>query len=299
MPALYGAAGVIHNPELTRVLLEAGANADDGESPYHSTEAPDPECLRLRARVRRQPGADRPRARARLRPPGARQGPARRRRGRERAAARSPSAAAAGRRSCGCSSSTARSSRRAAARTGASRSGGARRTSTPCCAAATTPRSTLAELGADTHVDADDLAVAAIARGERPETVPTDLDYDQQEVLILYALRDGMAHVVDLLRAGLPRRRRRLAGGLAARSTSAGSGHAEHARFLVGAGAAIGDAFEWCVHGSQNHAIAGRDYVGVAEALGAGHRGAPPGAGGRSAGRVARSTAPTVSPNAT
>ena len=46
-------------------------------------------------------------------------------------------------------------------------------------------------------------------------------------------------------------------------------GHAEYARFLVGAGAAIGDAFEWCVHGSQNHAIAGRDYVGVAEALGA------------------------------
>ena len=40
MPALYGAAGVIHDPELTRVLLEAGANPDDGESPYHATEAP-------------------------------------------------------------------------------------------------------------------------------------------------------------------------------------------------------------------------------------------------------------------
>ena len=39
------------------------------------------------ARVRRQPGADRARARARLRPPGARQGAARRRRRRRRAAA--------------------------------------------------------------------------------------------------------------------------------------------------------------------------------------------------------------------
>ena len=46
MSALYGAAGVVHNPELTRVLLEAGANPDDGESVYHSTEAASPECLR-------------------------------------------------------------------------------------------------------------------------------------------------------------------------------------------------------------------------------------------------------------
>ena len=47
MSALYGAAGVVHDPELTRVLLEAGANPDDGESVYHSLEAPTPECLRL------------------------------------------------------------------------------------------------------------------------------------------------------------------------------------------------------------------------------------------------------------
>jgi ankyrin repeat protein len=36
MSALYGAAGVLHDPELTRALLEAGANPDDGESVYHS-----------------------------------------------------------------------------------------------------------------------------------------------------------------------------------------------------------------------------------------------------------------------
>src|ERR671910_535811 len=47
MSALYGAAGVVHDPELTRVLLEAGANPDDGESVYHSAETEDTECLRL------------------------------------------------------------------------------------------------------------------------------------------------------------------------------------------------------------------------------------------------------------
>ena len=47
MSALYGAAGVVHDPELTRVLLEAGADPDDGESVYHATEAASPECLRL------------------------------------------------------------------------------------------------------------------------------------------------------------------------------------------------------------------------------------------------------------
>jgi ankyrin repeat protein len=47
MSALYGAAGVAHDAELTRVLLEAGADPDDGESVYHATEAPDTACLRL------------------------------------------------------------------------------------------------------------------------------------------------------------------------------------------------------------------------------------------------------------
>src|SRR5262245_15028092 len=47
MSALYGAAGVAHDPELTRVLLEAGANPDDGESLYHATEAGSTDCLRL------------------------------------------------------------------------------------------------------------------------------------------------------------------------------------------------------------------------------------------------------------
>ncbi len=47
LSALYGAAGVKHDPEVTRLLLEAGAAPDDGESLYHATEAPDPACARL------------------------------------------------------------------------------------------------------------------------------------------------------------------------------------------------------------------------------------------------------------
>jgi ankyrin repeat protein len=47
MSALYGAAGVLHDPELTLILLEAGADPDDGESVYHATEAESPKCLRL------------------------------------------------------------------------------------------------------------------------------------------------------------------------------------------------------------------------------------------------------------
>lgn len=42
---LHGAAGVNHDPELTRRLLAAGADPNDGESLYHSLEAP--ECTRL------------------------------------------------------------------------------------------------------------------------------------------------------------------------------------------------------------------------------------------------------------
>jgi GNAT superfamily N-acetyltransferase len=45
--ALYGAAGIAHEPRLTRLLLERGASPDDNESVYHATEAPDQTCIRL------------------------------------------------------------------------------------------------------------------------------------------------------------------------------------------------------------------------------------------------------------
>lgn len=41
LSALFGAAGRAYNARMTRVLLEAGANPDDGESLYHSCEAAD------------------------------------------------------------------------------------------------------------------------------------------------------------------------------------------------------------------------------------------------------------------
>jgi ankyrin repeat protein len=47
LSALYGAAGVAHEPRMTALLLERGATPDDGESLYHSCEARDHACLRL------------------------------------------------------------------------------------------------------------------------------------------------------------------------------------------------------------------------------------------------------------
>jgi hypothetical protein len=47
MPVLYGAAGVAHNPDATRLLLDRGANPDDGESVYHAVEADDTTCLEI------------------------------------------------------------------------------------------------------------------------------------------------------------------------------------------------------------------------------------------------------------
>ena len=43
--ALYGAAGVAHHPELTRLLLERGADPNDDETPYHSPETNDNRAL--------------------------------------------------------------------------------------------------------------------------------------------------------------------------------------------------------------------------------------------------------------
>lgn len=45
--ALYGAAGVAHHAELTRLLLERGADPNDGEVPYHAPEGYDNAALRV------------------------------------------------------------------------------------------------------------------------------------------------------------------------------------------------------------------------------------------------------------
>lgn len=49
LTAIYGAAGKLHDPVMTQMLLAAGANPNDGESLYHSVEDPNPDlpCTRL------------------------------------------------------------------------------------------------------------------------------------------------------------------------------------------------------------------------------------------------------------
>jgi ankyrin repeat protein len=45
--ALYGAAGVAHHPELTRLLVERGANPNDGEVAYHTPETLDNRAMKV------------------------------------------------------------------------------------------------------------------------------------------------------------------------------------------------------------------------------------------------------------
>lgn len=49
LSALYGAAGKLHDAELTELLLAAGADPNDGESLYHSVEDPRPDLPCTRA----------------------------------------------------------------------------------------------------------------------------------------------------------------------------------------------------------------------------------------------------------
>jgi ankyrin repeat protein len=45
--ALYGAAGIAHHAGLTRLLLDRGADPNDGEVPYHAPEGYDNEALKV------------------------------------------------------------------------------------------------------------------------------------------------------------------------------------------------------------------------------------------------------------
>jgi ankyrin repeat protein len=44
---LYGAAGVAHHPEMTRLLLDRGADPNDGEVPYHTPETLDNRAMKV------------------------------------------------------------------------------------------------------------------------------------------------------------------------------------------------------------------------------------------------------------
>lgn len=46
-PVIYGAAAIAHNPDLTKLLLEFGADPNDEETPYHVAEGYDNEILQI------------------------------------------------------------------------------------------------------------------------------------------------------------------------------------------------------------------------------------------------------------
>jgi ankyrin repeat protein len=278
MSALYGAAGVLHDPELTRVLLEAGANPDDGESLYHATEAESPECLRLllaygattagtnalphaldddrleHVRLLLEHGAD-PNEGA-LVAHAVRRG-------------RGPDVL------------------RLLAQHGADldRPGGETWRGdvplrTPYQHAILRGRDdqaeALAALGASTEVDPRDLAVAAVARGERPQgPLPDPLDADAQEVLILAALRGSADLVLDRVGADF----RGVVGGSPEGTLlhhAAWVGKPDVVEELLRRGAdprASADAdfdspLGWAALASQyHHELPGRDYVAVAQLL--------------------------------
>ena len=133
----------------------------------------------------------------------------------------------------------------------------------------------LAELGAATDVDPADVAVGAVARGERPATpLPPDPDVDVQEVLILTALFEHPDLVVDLVGPDF----RGVVGGSPEGTLlhhAAWVGNAGLVRRLLERGAdpsadhGSGTPLAWAAHGSYNWEAGGRDYVAVAEQLAA------------------------------
>jgi ankyrin repeat protein len=279
MPALYGAAGVVHDPELTRVLLEAGADPDDGESLYHAVEAPSPACLSALLEHGARPAGTNALAHALdedrvehvrlLLDAGA-----------------DPNEGAllahAVRRGCGAEMLRLLAEHGADLdRPGGETWRGDVPLRTPYQHAALRAldehAALLARLGAATDVAAEDLAAAAIARGERPAApLPDTLDPDAQEVIILAALRGHLEVVVDVVGPDF----RGVVGGSPVGPLIAHAGwvgRPDLVRRLLERGAdahAITDApfdtpLAVAALGSQYHELPGRDYVATAELLAA------------------------------
>ena len=146
----------------------------------------------------------------------------------------------------------------------------------------------LEELGAPTDVEFDDLAIAAVARGERPPVIPEEHDFDQQEALML--ARD-LTVVIERFGPDLTG----VVGGsprVPLIMHAAYLGDVERVRLLLAAGAKP-DAWHALVEGSQSD----RDRR-AAPRRRRGHRPGRGGTGRLAALRVARSTIPTLSPNA-
>jgi ankyrin repeat protein len=133
----------------------------------------------------------------------------------------------------------------------------------------------LAELGASTEIPPNDLAVAAIARGERPDhPLPDQPDHDAQEVLALAALRGQLELVVELFG---PNFFAHVGGGppgtLLHHACWVGNPQTVARLLDLGAdpiarsGAKHGTPLAWAVLGSEAYHTPGRDYVAVAERL--------------------------------
>jgi ankyrin repeat protein len=279
MSAIYGAAGVVHDPELTRALLEAGADPNDGESVYHSTEAPDPACLRIlleHGATPRETNAlahaidyDRTEHVTLLLDAGA-----------DPNEGRGALLVHAVRRECGLNMLRLLVERGAEL----DRRGG--EWSTPRGQYRTAYQNAvlrgrddaaalLAELGASTDVAAEDLAVAAQARGAGPaQPLPAQLDADAQETVILAALRGHLDAVVDALGPGYFGH---VGGGppgtLLHHACWVGKPEVVRALLARGAdpvarsGAEYDTPIAWTALASQYHGLPGRDYVAVAERL--------------------------------
>ena len=273
MSALYGAAGVAHDAELTRLLLEAGANPNDGESLYHATEADDPTCLRLLLEhgaetrgtnaLAHALDADRLEFVRLLLEAGA-----------------DPTEGAI----------VAHAVRRGRGpeflrllaehggdldRPGGETWRGNVPLRTPYAHAVLRGRDdsarALGELGASIEVDPRDAAVAAIARGERPQSpLPDELDPDAQEVLILGTVRGKLELVVDAVGPNF----RGVVGGSPPGTLiqhASWMGDPATVRELLARGADPGEgadsALAWAAHGSQNNPSPEADHLAVAELL--------------------------------
>lgn len=279
--ALYGAAGVRHDPELTRLLLEAGANPDDGESVYHATEAAEPDCLRLLLEAGAETRGTNGLAHAldydRIEPV---------RMLLEAGADPNEHAHVAHAIRRGRGPECVRLLHEFGAdldRPGGETWRGDALLRTPYAHAVLRGRDdvarTLEELGASTELPPGDAAVAAISRGEHPtEPLPDKLDYDAQEALILAALRGNGDLVVEAVGPDFTG----VVGGSPAGTLlhhAAWMANADAARELLAFGAdpnaaaSQGDPdtpLAWTVWASAHPPLARRDYVSVAEVLVAG-----------------------------
>ena len=215
MSALYGAAGVRYDPVLTRALLEAGADPDDGESLYHATEAESPECVAILLEHGAKTGGTNALAHAL---------------DNERLEhvrllldhGIDPNEGAclahAVRRGRGAETIELLASHGADLdRPGGETWRGDVPLRTPYQHAVLRGKDDLAELlarlGASTDVDPTDAWVAQLARGEEPTgKAPASFDVDMQEVVILTALRVDPELVAAIGRGRLQRGGRRLAG---------------------------------------------------------------------------------------